>query len=476
MSVANSTVNSGTPQQKEAKLVRRLIWLYFWLLIFEGALRKWILPQFSTPLLVIRDPVLLLLYAVALQRGRFPKNGFVIATVVLGILAFAATLMGLASKEIQSTLFVTLYGLRANFLHLPLIFLIGEVFNRRDVESLGKWCLLLAPAMAVLVFLQYESSPDAWVNVGAGTGEGGQIGVAVGGVDKIRPPGVFSYNTGLTSYVTLVAAFVFYHFIKTKVYAGWLGITAAGSLAAIAAFSVSRSSVASLLIVAATVLVAALLRPEFIKSAVRIVLIALAVGLAASRWASVREGVSILQSRVEGAEGIKTGLVQRFLNDQVQPFEFAADVPLLGLGLGKGTNAGAGLLTGGDREFLLAETEWSRLVLEMGPVLGFAYILLRLAIALYLVHLAVQRTREGDVLPLLLTAGCFLPLVQGQFGQPTALGFAVFGGGLCLAAATKSDHHHGQPTHPLPEDLHAAAVAMQRVRGRSVYAEILHGS
>jgi hypothetical protein len=468
--------STNSPPESETRLIRRLIWLYFWLLIFEGALRKWILPQFSNLLLIIRDPVLLLLYAVALQRGRFPKNGFVITTVVLGVLAFAATLLGLVSKEIQSTLFVTLYGLRANFLHLPLLFLIGEVFTRRDVEILGKWCLLLAPAMAVLVFLQFASSPDAWVNVGAGAGEGGQIGVAVGGVDKIRPPGVFSYNTGLASYVTLVAAFVFYHFIKTRVYAGWLGMAAAGSLAAIAAFSVSRSNVASLLIVAATVLVAALLRPEFIKAALRIVLIALAVGLVASQWSSVREGVSILQSRVEEAEGIQVGLVQRFLNGQSQPFEFAADTPLLGFGLGKGTNAGAGLLTGGDRGFLLSEGEWSRLVLEMGPVIGFAYIILRIGIAMHLMRLAVQRTVEGDVLPLLLAAGCFLPLVQGQFGQPTALGFAVFGGGLCLAAAAKSNNHNGQPTHPLPEDHHAAAASVQRVRGRSVYAETLHGS
>jgi hypothetical protein len=32
-----------------------LIWLYFWLLIWEGSLRKWIFPSLSAPLLVVRD-------------------------------------------------------------------------------------------------------------------------------------------------------------------------------------------------------------------------------------------------------------------------------------------------------------------------------------------------------------------------------------------------------------------------------------
>ena len=36
------------------------IWLYLLLWIFEGALRKWILPSLATPLLVVRDPIAIL--------------------------------------------------------------------------------------------------------------------------------------------------------------------------------------------------------------------------------------------------------------------------------------------------------------------------------------------------------------------------------------------------------------------------------
>ena len=33
----------------------RLVWAYFWLLLFEGALRKWLVPGLSSALLIVRD-------------------------------------------------------------------------------------------------------------------------------------------------------------------------------------------------------------------------------------------------------------------------------------------------------------------------------------------------------------------------------------------------------------------------------------
>jgi len=406
-----------------------------------------------------------------LKHGRMPWNGFVVTTWLLGILAVAASLLGLMMHSIQSTLAVTLFGFRANFLHLPLIFLMANVLSRKDVEAMGKWLLILVPPMTVLVFMQFKSEPTAWINVGAGASEGGQIGVAVSGVDKIRPPGVFSYNTGLTSYIALAAAYLFYHFVKGKVYYRWLGWVAGCSLLAMAAFSVSRSSVASLVIVAAMALVAGLLRAEFMAAAIRVTVVCAAFWLVLGTWSAFHEGFSILQARVEEAEGVRVGLVDRFVGGLLEPFHFAASTPMLGHGLGKGTNAGAGLLTG-DPDFLLAEEEWSRVVLELGPVLGFAFILLRVLIGVDALRIAIKKIFDGDILPLLLLGASFLSLVRGSFGQPTALGFAVFGIGLCLAAANDENEENAEPKNEL---FHQAHTAQPCVRGRSAYAEILHG-
>src|SRR5438309_4530609 len=55
-------------RSKTIRHIRALIWLYLVLLIFEGALRKWIVPQLSNPLLIIRDPVVIAIYMLALDR------------------------------------------------------------------------------------------------------------------------------------------------------------------------------------------------------------------------------------------------------------------------------------------------------------------------------------------------------------------------------------------------------------------------
>ena len=51
------------------------IWLYLLLLLFEGALRKWVLPGLADPLLVIRDPIALGLLAFAIYHKVMRWNG-----------------------------------------------------------------------------------------------------------------------------------------------------------------------------------------------------------------------------------------------------------------------------------------------------------------------------------------------------------------------------------------------------------------
>ena len=104
--------------------IRLLVWLYFWLLFFEGALRKWIFPAWSAPLLIARDPVVLTIYVIALAKGIFPFNRFVVTAIALAGLSFGASLF------VFGNIGVILYGIRTNFLHLPLIFLIPKSRGR----------------------------------------------------------------------------------------------------------------------------------------------------------------------------------------------------------------------------------------------------------------------------------------------------------------------------------------------------------
>src|ERR1700676_2706066 len=171
-----------TPETQYLRTLRWLIWLYFWLLIFEGVLRKWLVPSLSAPLLIVRDPVVLLIYLQALRCRRFPMNGPIL---VGGILVAAFILMALTQilVGVGGGPTVALYGLRTDFLHFPLIFVIPRVFSYRDAIKFGKWVLLLSIPMAMLMVMQYQAPTGSWLNA-ATKADGQQLSYVIG---KVRP-------------------------------------------------------------------------------------------------------------------------------------------------------------------------------------------------------------------------------------------------------------------------------------------------
>lgn len=444
-------------QNATDKKIRQLIWLYFWLLIFEGALRKWIFPSLSTPLLIVRDPVVILIYLIAISGKKFPAGPFIFCIFVLGFLSL------LASLAVSENFKVTLYGLRTDFLHLPLIFLIGQVLTPDDVKKFGKWILILSVPMALLAVQQFRSSPDARINAGAGGELGAQLFAASG---KIRPAGTFSFVTGMVSFLSLVAVFVIFDFVQKKQYNRILSLAALAALALSLGVSGSRSAVLTVSMVVGAAMLAALIKGRLFSTALKPLLVIYLVFLALSLLPVFKEGLAVQHERFESSGGLREGIVDRLIEDLGAGFSAATFAPALGCGLGMGTNAGAGIISG-SRAFLLAEGEWARVVMESGPFLGFAFIGLRIAILIFLIRKALNSLGRENVLPCLLLGMVWLDLVSGQFSQPTAMGFIIFASGLCLAATR--DAGISAPPNPI-------APAVPQLAGRSRYAEILHGS
>lgn len=412
--------------QRTLTWLRFSLWLYFALIISEGVLRKWLLPQFSNIIFVIRDPLVILIYALAWRTGRSLGG---VHTALLWFFATLSLAFALAA-EIPWT--VTLFGLRTDFLHLPLVFVLGSTLDREDVRRYGRVCLWLTLPVVTLMLLQFNSPRDAWINVGVGAQESGQI---LGALDRVRPPGPFSFISGLVMFFNLVGAFVL---------AGWLhriGVSFAllllATMASIVAvpISISRSLLFALLVVGAFGLMAALKDLRRLPGYFAPLLVAVAV-LAASadsiyveafqaRWSSALQA---------GGGSFETNVIERMLGDFTQPFQQAVHAPLTGHGIGMGTLAGARLATG-KQTFLLAESEWSRIVLELGPLLGFAFIGWRVWLAFSLLRRSWrQYSDDGDPLAWLLAGAAFLLVLNAQWGPSTHLGFAVFTAGLSLAA------------------------------------------
>lgn len=447
--------------------VKRLIWLYFFLLIFEGTFRKWILPQYSDLLLVVRDPVVLAIYFMAIKARVFPRDNWVISLGVIGVLSWLVSLVVLEPYlSLKPLILVTGFGFRSNFLHLPLIFVIGKVFDQEDVKKLGWWILVGLIPMCVLLAIQFNAAPDAFINRTAGLGETQQI-TAGGG--KIRPPGTFSFVSGVIFCAALSAAYLLYGALTRGVYRNWLLFSAGFALVVTIGVSGSRSVLLAVLVVLSSLLAIIAFRPSAVNQFGRNLLIVVVVLLVAVRLPVFNEGVQILSDRftaVAEAEEktIARGLLARTFSGFTEGFLLLPRAPIGGYGLGIGTNGGAKFLTG-RAIFLLTEGEWGRVVLESGPILGLAYLAWRTMLTLKLGLLSYRQLKRGNIFPIMLYCAGFLSLLNGQFGQPTNLGFAVFVCGLCLAAANTKT-----PVDlPVPD-----GRALRRTARRSRYAERIH--
>lgn len=440
------------------KNIRRLLWLYLWLLIFEGALRKWVLPGLSNPLLLVREPVALLsLYWAWPLLGKRHWQRWLQPLFVIGPLAFL-----LAISVGHGDLFTALYGLRELVLHLPLIFVFASVFDRSDVIRIAWVILWLTIPMTILIVLQ-SNQPDLHIlNIGVGG-----IGTASfdGVVGRSRPSGTFSFITGVASFFTLAAASLFIVLYNTRIRGGGRLISIVAAMALVVALPVSMSR--SLLAGYAMVLVAAVaalllggakLWPLFVS----LVGLALAISIATTipafqdtseafieRWENAAASSGDIRAEV-GDSGVVAGQLQgRVLPGLTTPFENLGNLPFQGYGIGMGSNVGAQRL--GLDGFALGEGGWEVNLGELGLVLGLSLVFWRIALATWILNLALQAAIRGNQLPLIL-AGCSLYyLMIGQLSQPTGLGFIVVQAGLTLAACNTRTLRPGIPTRSIIE-------------------------
>jgi hypothetical protein len=406
-----------------------LIWVYVGLLILEGALRKWIVPSLDTPLLIIRDPLVMWIYYRAWQSRLLFNNAFFAPNLALAV---ATTLTSMVFGS--GNLVVTVYGLRTDFLQIPLIFLIPQILDREDVIVMGRFLLYMSIPMAVIVVLQFRASPDHWLNKGAMETHYGTV----------RPSGTFSFIAGLDAFFCLVSSFLFFGYTQARTYTIWLMVLVTCATIITSVCSGSRSCLVSIGIVAVVTILCVLMRGKGgMGILVAAVLIALAIPLMLS-LPVFQEGAEQLTMRFQDAgqtENGAEGFVARFVDTMVGPiFHDIGTVPNFGYGLGMGTNAAAGLLRGDrgfnnpDEEGRRPEAEWGRLIYEGGPVFGLLLCIFRVVLTVAIARHAFEALRRDNILPMLIFAASGLLVLNGQWGVATTLGFAIFGGGLTLAA------------------------------------------
>jgi hypothetical protein len=411
--------------------LKRLFWLYFLLLIFEGALRKWIVPPLSTPLLLVRDPVAIMIIWEAYRTGKWPKQW----SAVTGILATG--LVGLCLVQLvagDNPWFAALYGLRSYLLPFPVAFIMGENLDEEDLRRFGNCILWLLLPLTLLEVIQYNAASNSFWNAGASEGAT-QLGYTAG---HVRASATFSYVMGPTLYIPLAAAFIFYGMANPKFAKRWLLWAAAGAMVLAIPVTGSRTVAYELAALLVCVGVAAFFGvSQFAKSLRMIVVLLVVFGLVSQLPVFSDATGSFLQrfEEANGSEGgsAETSILLRIIHPITGSIEYSlAGNDLLGMGIGHGANAITKLLTG-DVTFLAGEDTATRTMNELGWPCGLAFMLFRFSLAIIVTAKALAQAREGQPFAWLLVPITFNVLTLGGLDQPTVQGFMVIGLAFSLA-------------------------------------------
>lgn len=421
---------------QSGKLIHYLLWAYIVALIFDGAFRKWFLPGLSDVFLLSRVPIVFLIYLLALQSRLFPMNFFVVLTGILMVVT------GFLAYFIHGNLLTLGYGILSNFFFIPLIFLFPKVWDWGDVQRVGKFFLLVAIPMTVLIGMQFYMPQSAWVNRSVGGVEGAGFTGALG---RYRPPGTFSFITGVAQFFTLFFAFFLHQFMHKRTISMPL-LLVCGACVPLAVFgSISRLLALSVLVVFIMGVFALFYNGRRLPNSFKVLAAMVLCTALASQLPFFQDATDAFSARWERATGEDRGgfrqaIIARTIGELTRPFAGMDKLPFWGMGLGTGTQAGAQLMTG-QRGFQIAEGEWGRVMGELGPVLGTLFILLRLGLVLFLGKIALDQVLRGNFLPWLMFSASFLLILYGQWGQQTSIGFAILGAGLTLSACRTSAYN-----------------------------------
>ena len=419
------------------KSIKIAIWLYFLLWIFEGALRKWILPSLATPLLVVRDPIAIYI----IVRAVYLNIKFINSYIFFGLLF---TLFGLVITLTfgHGNLFVALYGARIMLLHFPLIFIIGQVFTKEDVLKMGRFLLWMNIFMTIIVYFQFISPQTAFINIGIG-GEG-SAGFS-GAMGFSRPPGTFSFTSGLTIFYTAVSVFVFYFWLS-KDYCSKILLYASTIILVIALpLTISRGAVVGVAIVGLFAIIVSATNSKTIFKIIITGIIFYFVIIILEQYSTIFSlSTEVFMHRVDVANkstsggGFTDSIFLRMLNDFTAPIVDLFNKPMFAGNLGMGTNAGAQMLNG-KTTFLISETEFGRLGGEQGIVFGGGLIVLRIFLAVSIAIKSLKLPQKERLLPFIICGAACVAIIQGQWAQPSVLGYAIIMTGLVFASLKKVD-------------------------------------
>ena len=351
---------------------RRSLAVVFVLVVVEGALRKWFLPQFSDLLYFLKDLVLLGAYLRFFFFSKAtPKLSLPSYYIKFFLLLSTAWCIFQVFNPSLGSPIVGLFGLRGYLFYVPLMWLIPNLFEtEEELYKALRWYLLLVIPVGILGIIQFYSPASSPLNIYAG---GTDPTAGFSGTDRLRITGTFPYISGYAVYLSVCFAVLVPLLLRPQPrHWQWAG---AVSMAIIVANSLMTGSRGVILFqglyILSFILFLWVRKPSKMQAYLsRFILPIVISTVVLMRW--LRPAFDAFSSRATGSDNLTDRVIGGFT--LLPYFQFKG---MDGYGVGATHQAISSLrnilgLPYGEKIPIGFESELGRIALELGPV-GFIF-------------------------------------------------------------------------------------------------------
>jgi len=417
---------------------RQAVRLGMVLLIFEGALRKWVFPGAQDLVYFAKDVFFLGSY-MGYLRARPQLRSLPLPGPLTAGLTIAALwgFLEILNPNLPNFL-VGILGFKAYFFYVPLLLVIPAAFDSdADLAQFLRRYLLIAIPVGLLAIFQFFSPPTSALNMYA-WGGGEEAYVATFGTSAyVRVTGTFSFITGFTSYLqaAIVLSLALLGVVRWRLRGNLFLYLAVGMVLMSMMMSGSRGPVVMLCLLFPLYWWLSVAREG--GSGATFGRLLLGIGLLAVFLAYA--GADALGAFYGRASGGGEGMAERIASPLLSPLALIPQVGLVGMGIGA-THQTAMAVTAGIPPYswlqgLATEVETGRIVVEIGAVGIVLIYFIRIFLTLFAFRQVFRlRTRFHRALA---TAAFLFALTQlpgGAIFDVTSGVFYWFFPGLLMAA------------------------------------------
>jgi hypothetical protein len=368
--------------------MRRGIVLFFCLLIYDGALRKWMLPGYEQELFVAKDLVLLVLVITAAVGGSVRSRVLIPGGISLPIAAYATWVVLESFNLSLPNLGVGIWGVKAHLLYAALLIVLPTCALRiEDHRSLleRSFVWIVAP-VCLLAFVQFRLPAESFLNTQV---RGGMEMISYFGDEgHVRVTGTFSYITGMAYFVQIFATIGIALLLCGSRNKAFL----VGLVMVLTALPItgSRSVVVVVALSAAIMAVLTGIKGKLRGNGSSVATIMLVAAIAIYAGSLTGAWDALAQRAISARQDFRDeGRVVTVFTDAVSRFD---DAGLFGYGAGS-ANYGANSFTRGIRPFSWLrnganfEEESGRIVLEIGIIGWLLSLVMRISIFVWALFL-----------------------------------------------------------------------------------------